>query len=373
MAFMFRLYIGRVEIMYDCCLILGSLVQFTNTCLPDLQNGKRLMRSTFKIIEHSSLFACAAECAAHGLCKSFQLESGPRPCHLNDLQIVEGGWKEADFIYSSIMNWNETRLGPCQNTQCGITERCILKRNGNVRCDTFLPNIAKGKPASASSTWPFDAVPPGAAVDGDVNAAWASGSCFATNNGDFSPWWQVDFQDTYIVVEVRVTSRIVRPERLHDFSIDVYRIDPVGTPGVSPQLCYMYDGAVTEPGMTVAVQCTSRVTGRYMRLCGKKTINTEDVFQFCEVQVFGFTPLQWWCSSEYHVWPPPAATTARHLLGTDRISRWMFFEESVSIPRVECGTTVEDSVVDYDVDVHIYRFDPKGVLLGVDLGFDRQR
>ncbi|XP_046562490.1 uncharacterized protein LOC124271391 [Haliotis rubra] len=228
---MFRFCLGCVEIMYICCLILGSLVQFTNTCMPDLQYGKRLVGSTFKMIEKSSLFACAAECASYGICKSFQFESGPRTCHLNDIQYMESGLKDADFIHSRIMNWNKTILGPCQNKQCGITERCSVKRNGNVQCEAFLSNIAKDKPASASSIWRGDAFPPGVAVDGDVNPLWTSGSCFATEFNDLSPWWQVDLQDTYVVVEVRVTNREdFRPDRLHDFSIDMYRGDPAGNP-----------------------------------------------------------------------------------------------------------------------------------------------
>ncbi|XP_046562491.1 fucolectin-6-like [Haliotis rubra] len=244
------------------------------------------------MIEKSSLFACAAECASYGICKSFQFESGPRKCHLNVLQYMEGGGEDTGFIHSRIMNWNKTILGPCQNKQCGITERCSVKRNGNVQCEAFLSNIAKDKPASASSIWRGDAFPPGVAVDGDVNPLWTSGSCFAVDIGDFSPWWQVDLQDTYVVVEVRVTNRNKGPERLHDFSIDVYRGDPAGNPHVSPQQCYMYNGAVTEPGRTVALQCTSRVTGRFMRLSGTNTLNRKDLLQFCEVQVFGFKPLQ---------------------------------------------------------------------------------
>ncbi|XP_046549595.1 uncharacterized protein LOC124259509 [Haliotis rubra] len=292
MSIMFRLRLGRIEIMYICCLILWNMILLTNTCMPDLQYGKRLLGSTFKIIENSALFVCAAECASYGICKSFHFELGLRLCHLNgfdDLQYLEGGGKAADFIYSSTVNWNKTTLGPCQKRSCGIRRKCTMKKNGTVKCEEFLPNIAKDKPASASSVWSDARFQPGFAVDGDGK----TGSCFVGNSGDFSPWWQVDLQDTYVVVEVRVTNREeFRPERLHDFSIDVYQDDPVGNPSVTPQLCYMYNGAVTEPGKTVALRCTSRVTGRYMRLSGKKTINGDDLLQFCEVQVFGFKPLQ---------------------------------------------------------------------------------
>ncbi|XP_067679722.1 uncharacterized protein [Haliotis asinina] len=293
MSFMSRLCLGRVEIWYICCLTLWSIIPLTNTCMPDLQYGKRLLGSTFKIIENSALFACAAECVTYGICKSFHFELGLRACHLNgfdDLQYLEDG-RKADIIYSSIMNWNKTTLGPCQNRPCGFTQKCRVKRSGSMKCEGFVSNIARGKPASSSSVWPDPKFQPRNAVDGNDNA----GSCFVGNSNDLSPWWQVDLQDTYVVVEVRVTNRKeFRPERLHDFSIDVYQGDPLVNSSVTPQLCYMYNGAVTEPGKTVALQCTSRTSGRYMRLSGKRTIDADDLLQFCEFRAFGFKPLQWY-------------------------------------------------------------------------------
>ncbi|XP_048255253.1 fucolectin-like [Haliotis rufescens] len=160
-----------------------------------------------------------------------------------------------------------------------------------------LQNIAKNKPTNASTL--FDTKhQPSAAVDGDLRARWSSGSCFHGKNGDLSPWWQVDLLDTYIVVEVRVTSRQdCCPERLHDFSLDMYQADPMVNHYLSSQLRYMYSGAVTEPGTTVAIQCTSPVTGRYLRVSGKKTKKRNDMLQFCEVEVFGFNLIHCWDST----------------------------------------------------------------------------
>ncbi|XP_071118474.1 fucolectin-like [Haliotis cracherodii] len=193
------------------------------------------------------------------------------------------------------MSWNKTALGPCQTTLCGYTQRCRTQRNDIVQCEEFLPNIAKDKPTSASSEYAGSMLLASAAVDGDVTATWSSGSCFSVDFGDFSPWWQVDLLDTYTVVEVRVTSREdCCPERLHDFAVDVYQGDPRVYPSASPQLCYMYNGAVTEPGKTVAMQCISQVTGHYLRLSGKKKNDRNDLLQFCEVQVFGFKLIYWY-------------------------------------------------------------------------------
>ncbi|XP_067678692.1 uncharacterized protein [Haliotis asinina] len=275
-------------IIYICYQVLMSMVQLTNTCMPDLHYGKHLVGSTFMITEKSSLFSCAAECVSHGICKSFNFQSDQRVCHLNifdGIQYLEGG-KDLNYIYSSITRWNKTALGPCHENTCGYTQRCNIKRNGIVDCEDYLASVAKGKTTNASSY--FRNSPSSVAVDGDINAVWSVGSCFAVANGDHSPWWQVDLAVIYAIVEVRVTSRQdCCPQRLHDFALDVYHVDPLVDPTASSQLCYMYNGAVTQPGKTVAIQCTSTVIGRYLRISGKKTMNNQDILQFCEVQVFG--------------------------------------------------------------------------------------
>ncbi|XP_067678700.1 uncharacterized protein [Haliotis asinina] len=285
-----------VGITYICCQVLMSMVQLTNACMPDLHYGKRLTGSTFKITERSSLFSCAAECVSYGICKSFNLQLDLRVCHLNGLdnvEYLEGGGNDLDFIYSSINSWNKATLGPCHENPCSYTQRCNMKKNGIVHCAEFLPNIAMSKPTKASSI-AFLKKSPGVAVDGDMSANWSSKSCFHVAVNDFTPWWQVDLLDTYVIVEVRVTSRQdCCTERLHDFALDVYQDNPVYNLSAISQLCYMYNGAVTQPGKTVVIQCKSFVTGRYLRIRGTKTKNKRDVLQFCEVQVFGYKVIKW--------------------------------------------------------------------------------
>ncbi|XP_067663540.1 pentraxin fusion protein-like [Haliotis asinina] len=263
----------------------------TSACELDLQYGKRQTGSTFKISTPSSLFSCAAECVSYRVCKSFNFDVARRTCHLNgcdDLQCLEGSKKETDFIYSSIINWNKTALGRCQDNPCAFKHRCSVQRNGALRCDEELSNIAKNKPAYASSTY-NRRVRADAAVDGKVTAIWSSRSCFTVAIGDMSPWWLVDLADVYIIVEVDVTSRKdCCPDRLHDFALEGFEADPRYHPNITRQLCYMYNDTVTEPGKTVTIHCVSPVSGRYLRLSGKKRRDALDVLQFCEVQVFGF-------------------------------------------------------------------------------------
>ncbi|XP_071093303.1 uncharacterized protein [Haliotis cracherodii] len=148
-------------------------------------------------------------------------------------------------------------------------------------------NHALNKPTSASSMHQYAS---SNAVDGKNDTHWASQSCFSVNVSDPDPWWQVDLQYQVLVTEIKVSSRSdCCPERLHDFSVDVYDTDPTLNPLSTAKQCYFYSGSVTSPGVTVTVTCTRPVSGRYLHLTGKNRINDVDLLQFCEVQVFGDT------------------------------------------------------------------------------------
>ncbi|XP_046340233.2 fucolectin-1-like [Haliotis rufescens] len=280
------------DINYLVHVVNGLCMYLTSACTLDmLQYGKRQEGSTFKVVEKSNLFSCATECASYRVCKSFNLDLDRHTCHLNqqdDVTFEENQRNTSAFIYSRITPWNEITLTPCQGVSCGYGQRCVVRRNGDVQCEDVLQNIAPQKPTAASSVWSLEH-PPSAAANGRVSGRWVPGNCFAVDNNDYTPWWQVDLLATCIIVEVRVTSRDSTPERLHDFALDVYREDPRSHDDATPQLCFMYNGAVTEPGKTEAINCTSPVTGRYLRISGKKTQNSQDVLQFCEVQVFAFS------------------------------------------------------------------------------------
>ncbi|XP_046548233.1 uncharacterized protein LOC124258215 [Haliotis rubra] len=151
------------------------------------------------------------------------------------------------------------------------------KRHGTI-------NLARGKPATASSVY---GTHPEVATDGLPYTDWKSGSCFAVAEGDNHPWWQVDLEAYSEVFEVAVTSRSdCCPERLHDFTLEVFRKNPATSTGARSALCGTYNGTVTEPGKTVSVECIRSVRGRYVRLRGTKD-GEGDLLQFCEVKVFG--------------------------------------------------------------------------------------
>ncbi|XP_046562562.1 fucolectin-1-like [Haliotis rubra] len=146
-------------------------------------------------------------------------------------------------------------------------------------------NHALRKPTT-SSTVQYQG--PSVAVDGKNGTHWDSHSCFSVNFSDRDHWWQVDLQYQVLVKMITVSSRSdCCPERLHDFSVDVYDIDPSVNPHAIAKQCYFYSGNVTSPGVTVTVTCTRPVNGRYLRLTGKNRRDNGDVLQFCEIQVFG--------------------------------------------------------------------------------------
>ncbi|XP_046551788.1 fucolectin-1-like [Haliotis rubra] len=145
-------------------------------------------------------------------------------------------------------------------------------------------DLALGKPASSSSHINH---PPQAVNDGNTATNWSSSSCFAVQLSDYDPWWQVDLQVKVKVTKVKVTARSdCCPERLHDFSIDVYQEQPSNQHS-APKLCYFYSGSVSRPGETVTVTCSRPVTGRFVRISGKNKLNHQDLLQFCDAQVFG--------------------------------------------------------------------------------------
>ncbi|XP_067663161.1 fucolectin-1-like [Haliotis asinina] len=154
----------------------------------------------------------------------------------------------------------------------------------HIYCAQAEINLAENKPSNASSG--------GASAGSLLNdgqpelTSWSSGSCLALDESD--PWWQVDLQGKVMVTEVRVTSRgDCCPERLRDFSVDVYDINPSMYPTAAPHSCLYYPGSVTTRGVTLTLPCDNAVTGRFLRVSGEISGHHSDPFQLCEVQVFG--------------------------------------------------------------------------------------
>ncbi|XP_046550687.1 uncharacterized protein LOC124260418 [Haliotis rubra] len=208
--------------------------------------------------------------------------AGSALCGIYNGAVTEPG-KTASVKCIGSVRGRYVRLRGTKDSEGDLLQFCEVKVFGSIITDGKY-NLARGKPATASSViGPL----PRVATDGLPNTDWGSGSCFAVAEGDDHPWWQVDLEAYSEVFEVAVTSRSdCCPERLHDFTLEVFRKNPATSTGAGSALCGIYNGAVTEPGKTASVKCIGSVRGRYVRLRGTKD-GEGDILQFCEVKVFG--------------------------------------------------------------------------------------
>ena len=89
----------------------------------------------------------------------------------------------------------------------------------------FVGNIARGKPAAQSSTYPGGKA--SNAVDGNRNPNWSGRSCTHTHKQMY-PWWRVDLKRFYLVGKVSLTNRgDCCGNRLRNFEIRVGNKDRV--------------------------------------------------------------------------------------------------------------------------------------------------
>ncbi|XP_046551763.1 fucolectin-like [Haliotis rubra] len=145
-------------------------------------------------------------------------------------------------------------------------------------------NLALNRPTSVSSSYSNNGGSTG--NDGNSNGHFGSGSCFASQDADSDPWWQVDLQANFIVKKIEITNRQeCCPERLHSISLELFDEDPSVEPSTPAKLCYFISDIVT--WSTLTIRCTRPVTGRYLRLTKTSQLNLHDLLQFCEVKVYG--------------------------------------------------------------------------------------
>ncbi|XP_041370099.1 uncharacterized protein LOC121384023 isoform X2 [Gigantopelta aegis] len=154
----------------------------------------------------------------------------------------------------------------------------------DVTGNDFRRNIAYHKKAWQSSV-AFNATAD-LAVDGNTTTNWIGGSCTSTALSDPSPWWVVDLGKSYNISEVIVSNRgDCCGERLHDFSIELFLVDPT-TNAENGIVCAKESGAVPN-GFTIKYPCVPGTSGRYLRIHKTKVLSAKDVLTLCEVYVVG--------------------------------------------------------------------------------------
>ncbi|XP_041349317.1 C-type lectin domain family 4 member E-like [Gigantopelta aegis] len=116
------------------------------------------------------------------------------------------------------------------------------------------------------------------------NLAWRL-CAHTTCSGNVQPWWQVDFQKTYEVGTVTITTSSTSGS-LKDFLITVYAEDPTTRPHMNPAHCYQHSGTVKR-GATITVHCDENVKGRFLRITNHR--GSSDVrcinMALCDVKV----------------------------------------------------------------------------------------
>ncbi|XP_067656301.1 fucolectin-like [Haliotis asinina] len=179
-------------------------------------------------------------------------------------------------------------------------------------------NLAAKKPAWMSSVRASDAVAANG-VAGSHGTDARLGDCIHTKLGDMSPWFVVDLLGQYNVHNVTVYNRgDCCGNRRHDFVIEVHVRNPSRCPSAAFAPCKNYTGTF---GSIENVVCDAPVFGRFVRLWKPTVINTNDVLNFCELEVYGV-------NTDYQRFSFPMASTTR-LVSTTIVS-------STALSRVSC-------------------------------------
>jgi hypothetical protein len=145
-------------------------------------------------------------------------------------------------------------------------------------------NLAFGKSATQSSTFPSSTAGASSAVDGNTDGNFAHGSVTATNS-DANAWWQVDLGASASIASIVISNRTdCCSARLSDYWVFVsdipfnYGETPTSLQGRA-NTWSSHQTTAPNPSSTIAVNAT----GRYVRV----QLSGTDYLSLAEVQVIG--------------------------------------------------------------------------------------
>ncbi|XP_064626172.1 uncharacterized protein LOC135486923 [Lineus longissimus] len=156
------------------------------------------------------------------------------------------------------------------------------------KCDTCIamcvdkkgPNVARGKPASQSTT--YDKGEASKAVDGNPNPSrYQDYSCTHTRRNYPPPWWFVDLKARHSVNSVTIINRSDGyGNRLKDFDVIISEVAPPS--GFSSgEVCYSHQGNSAN-GQIYNLPCQGKV-GRFVGV----RLRDAGTLSLCEVEVYG--------------------------------------------------------------------------------------
>lgn len=165
----------------------------------------------------------------------------------------------------------------------------ILILTVGLPCMATAANVALGKPATQSSTFPGTSAYAALAVDGNTDGVYGHGSVTHTNF-DSNPWWQVDLGSSIAIDSIVVWNRTdCCSDRLQDYWIFIS--DVPFTAGDTPASLVIRPGTVnihqtSAPNPSTTIPLSPGIQGRYVRV----QIQGNAYLSLAEVQVTGTAP-----------------------------------------------------------------------------------
>lgn len=201
---------------------------------------------------------------------------------------------------------------------------------------TIISNLALGKPAAQSSTYPFTTATASLAVDGNSDGNFYDGSVTATNL-DPNAWWQVDLGSSANITSVVIWNRTdCCSTQLNDYWVFVSNTpfqdsDTPATLNNRPATWSSHQTSAPSPFVAIAVGAQ----GRYVRV---QLSSSGSLLSLAEVRVMGGSP------SATNLAQGKSATQSSTLSGydtagpgsaVDGVTNGSFFNGSVTATNLE--------------------------------------
>ncbi|XP_076464751.1 uncharacterized protein LOC143296608 [Babylonia areolata] len=146
--------------------------------------------------------------------------------------------------------------------------------------------VAAGKPAVQSSQEGKQGAE--LAVDGDTTNTYLH--CQHTALAiTVDHWWMVDLKGFYDVRSVTIFNPATHGERLRNFDVEVFMVNPLNDRAARAHLCYHEEGPVGS-GEAIGRFCYRLTRGRYVRIFLPGNTTTPTALHVCEVGVYGYVP-----------------------------------------------------------------------------------
>ena len=194
------------------------------------------------------------------------------------LGVLTPGMSESVHIIS---NTSTLACGTYTNTATLASNASSLQSSATttVQC----PNIAVGKTASQSSTYP--GYPASLAIDGNTNGNVSAGSVTVTNGTDSYPWWQVDLGYSALINSISIWNRTdCCATRLADYWVFVSDtpFSSTDTPSTLQGRAGTWNSHQTLVPNPVST-LYGNMQGRYVRV----QLSGANYLSLAEVQIFG--------------------------------------------------------------------------------------